>query len=69
MHAEKVGQDGGGQIGRQGGGGAAAGDSNVDVVSAEPGGQGRLRDVTEGENLMGVDQRGVDGVRAAIEGG
>ena len=44
VHAEKVGQDGGGQIGRQGGEGAVAGDSNVDAVSAEPGGQGMVGD-------------------------
>jgi hypothetical protein len=29
----------------------------------------RTIDVIEGENLMGVDRRVVDGVRAAIEGG
>ena len=28
-----------------------------------------VRDAICGENLMGVDQRAVDGVRAAIEGG
>ena len=33
VHAEKVGEDGCGQIGREGDEGAVAGDSNVDVVS------------------------------------
>jgi len=40
VHAEKVGQDGSGQIGRQGGEGAVAGDANVDTVAGKPGGQG-----------------------------
>ena len=61
VHAEKVCQDGGGQVGRQGGEGAVAGDSNVNVVAGKPGGQGMV-----GDWLAGHEAREQPLCRAAL---
>mgnify|MGYP003547806740 CR=1 FL=1 len=46
-----------------------ASDATVHNTWRLPKEQAHVRDVTRDENLMGIDQRGVDGVRVLVEAG
>jgi len=49
VHAEQIGEDGGGQVGGEGGEGPVAGRPDADFVPVQPGGQGVVGDRLPGD--------------------